>query len=296
MIRKYIFTFVLVAVLLVVNFCNAQMKITVLDVGQGDSVLIQTDTENILVDTGDFTARNALLQHLGNLNINYLNKLILTHPHADHIANAAYLISEFGVAAVFDNGRTSANKFYRNYLTACKDSNVPRYTLRDGDCFFLDDGAFIEVLSSNHSAKNQNNDSVVFKLVYGNFKMLFTGDAEADIETELIASADDISADILKAAHHGSKSSNTLDFIKNVSPNYIIISAGRNNKFNHPNKAALDNFIIAGVPPNNIFCTAFNGNISITTDGSEFSVAPQFNNAWLDNYLGYHLTISNIDF
>ncbi len=289
-IKKFLLSLIFFFIFLV-NVAAAQIKITALDVEQGDSFLIETDTENILIDTGDVAARDYLLNYFST---SYIDKLILTHPHADHIANAANLIKNNLVGAVYDNGRTVANKYYLNYLAQLKKKNIPRYTLREGDIFFLDDGAYLEILSANRYSKNMNNDSVVCKLVYGNFSMLFTGDIEAETETELFQSGYNLQSTILKAAHHGSKTSNSLDFITAVNPQYVLISAAFNNKFGHPHAAALDNFILAGVNKNNIFCTAFNGSVTITTDGETFTITPERQVNWIDNYLGYILTITDI--
>ena len=272
----------------------AELKVTMLDVGQGDAFLIESESENILIDTSDAAARSTLVNYLVNNQIFTIDRLILTHPHADHIANAAYLINNGFVSAVYDNGRVSASQYYRNYLAACSEYNIPRQTLREGDCFFLDDGAYLQILSANRYDKYENNNCIVAKLVYGNFSMLFTGDIESPVEEELFQNSNDLQATVLKAAHHSSKTSNTLDFVAAVNPTYVFISAAEGNKYGHPHPAALDNFILAGVSKNNIFWTAKNGNVTITTDGSNVTVSPQRINYWLDSYLAYALTVTAI--
>ena len=289
MIRKFFFLSILLTLIFIAEFCEA-LSVKMLDVGQGEAFLIQTDSENILIDTGDAYYRDALLAQLAD--VHTIDYLILSHPHSDHIANAATLLKNKTVTAIYDNGCTSANKYYLNYLAQARKSGVPRYTLRVGDMFFLDDGAYIEILSANRFDKNPNNNSVICRLVYGNFSMLFTGDAEADLENSLTGAP--IESTVLKAAHHGSKTSNSLDFVKAVNPQYVLISAGYGNKFGHPHAAALDNFILAGVPKQNIFCTAFNGAVTIDTDGNSFTVTPQRHTDWFDDFRGYVLSIHDI--
>ena len=294
-----LFLLVVITVILTVIFiaprcANAQLIVKMLDVAQGDSFLIQTDTENILIDTADANARNRLMYYLDYNHISRVDKLVLTHPHADHIANAAYLINNGFVAAVYDNGRASANPYYRAYLNACKEFNIPRYTLYAGDIFFLDDGAYLEILSADRNERAENNNCIVAKLVYGNFSMLFTADAESPLEDELFQNYNNLSATILKAAHHGSKTSNSLDFVTAANPQFVFISAKLNNKYGHPHAAAIDNFLIAGVPKNNIFWTGKNGAVTVTTDGNNFTVTPEISINWIDDYLNYKLQIEEI--
>lgn len=258
----------------------AELKVTMLDVGQGDSILIQADGENILVDTGDFSARATLLQHLINLNATNIDKLILTHPHSDHIANAVSVPCK----AVFDNGKLSANRFYLKYLQECERNNIPRFSVKTGDFISVgNNGAYIEILSAARFNDNINNSSIVCKLVYNDFSMLLAGDAEFDALQLL--NKDKLAATVLKSPHHGSKSSNTFDFAAAVKPQFVLISAGFKNKFGHPHKISIRNFLITGVPSQNIFCTAFNGNTTVITDGFNCNVFPQNETNWVDMYL-----------
>lgn len=285
---------VLLTIFLLSGKCSAQLTVKMLDVGQGDSFLIQTDTENILIDTADVGARNRLNYYLQLSDVETIDKLILTHPHADHIGNAAYLMSQNRVRYVYDNGRASSSQYYRAYVSQSRERHIPRYTLREGDIFFLDDGAYLEILSANRFDKYENDNCIVAKLVYGNFSMLFTGDAEISVEDSLFQNSNNLSATILKAGHHGSKTSSTLDFVQAVSPQYVFISAKLNNKFGHPHAAALDNFLLAGVPKQNIFWTGKNGAVTVITDGTNITVTPEISSNWLDEYLNYKIEIEDI--
>ena len=177
-------------------------------------------------------------------------------------------------------------------MKAIKAQNINRYKLAAGDRIYLSGGAYLDCLSPDLFSKSVNDNSLVLKLVYNNFSMLFTGDISAEQESYLAENAD-LRANILKAAHHGSKYSNSLDFIKAVNPEYVLISAGAG--YGHPHAAALDNFLIAGVAKSNILCTKNNGAITITTDGESYSVGGENSAAWLDNYLGYRLSITKIN-
>lgn len=282
---------------LTVKFCSAEnLTIKMLNVGQGDSILIQSPTENILVDTSDADERDKLLNELHKAGVKKIHKLILTHPHADHIGNAAYMTKLGAINQIFDNGIISASKFYTSYLDACKKFSVKHNTLKHGDKIFIGD-AYIEVFAPSEEKINlvnsgkksdPNNESIVFKLVNQNFSMLFTGDAEIPTENFLIQNNFNLKAVVLKAGHHGAASANSLPFVKAVSPNFVLISAGvkttkrGGNTYGHPRQEALKAFLDSGVPTKNIFCTANNGTITIFSDGVKFSVNPEYTVDWLN--------------
>lgn len=292
--------------LTLVAICNcafaANLKVKMLNVGQGDAILIQTTEQNVLVDTSDADERDKLRAELYKANCYRLDKIILTHPHADHIGNAAWLIKSgvFSVGEIYDNGKASTNAYYLDYLKKCREYAIPRLTAHAGDVIDLGSGATFTVLASASGIKNVNDDSIVGRLTYGNFAMLFTGDAEYPVENFLREEDADLSAVVLKAAHHGSRTSNSYDFVMDVAPTYVLISAGEpttkrgGNTYGHPHSAALDNFLMAGVQPANIFWTFKNGTITVETDGTNTTVTPEIVDVWVNEYLGYRLTVRQI--
>ena len=290
---------ILVLTLVAICNCAFAMTVKVLNVGQGDAVLIQTGEQNVLIDTSDVDERAKLRQELYKAECYRIDKLILTHPHADHIANAAWLIQNgiFSVRAVYDNGKISTSRYYKNYMTQATDYGVPHFTLKTGDVLDLGGGATFTVLASAEGFKNVNDDSICGRLTLGNFSMILTGDAETATEDFILDG--DISSTVLKAGHHGSKTSNNLDFVRAVSPQFVIISAGEpgirgGNTYGHPHSNALENFLIAGVSKQNIFWTYKNGTVTIETDGTTATVTPELVDVWLDEYLGYRLTVRKI--
>lgn len=296
----------LAVVVAVVAICNcafaATLKVKILNVGQGDAILIQSESQNVLVDTSDVDERAKLQAELYKAGAFTLDKVILTHPHADHIGNAAYLIRDgvFSVLSVYDNGKASASRYYQSYLAECLERGVPRHTARAGDVIDCGSGATFRVLAAADGLKNINNDSIVGRLEFGDFSMLLTGDAEAFLEDKIIDTGVPISSLALKAAHHGSKTSNTLAFVSAVAPRYVFISAGEpttrrgGNTYGHPHAAALENFIIAGVPTQNIFWTWKNGTVTVETDGANTTVMPEIDDDWVNEYLGYRLSVRRI--
>ena len=292
---------------------KGDLKISMLNVGQGDAILIQTGKQTILVDTSDTDERELLVAELEKFSVAKIDKLILTHPHADHIGNAKVLINpsakdlkanpyleKISVAEVYDNGIPSGSPIYKSYIKVVDAKKIPHHALKVGDKLDFGNGVEFSVLyptaevvaAVNGGQKSDpNNESIVGKLTYKNFSMMFTGDAEKKVESELWADNDAkiLKCDVLKAGHHGSKTSSTENFVKTVDPSYVLISCGpeeeHRNAYGHPHKESLQNFLNHGLDAKNIFCTRWNGTVIVTSDGKNFSVKPEKSEDWLDKWI-----------
>ena len=266
---------------------EGQLYVTMLDVGQGESILIETPSQNILIDAGDVSEKQKLQSELEKAGVTRFERIILTHQHADHIGGMGMILDNYEVDEISDNGFSSASPLYQRYRSA----DVKFSTLREGDLISFGNGVVFEVLNPAVKSVRVNNDSVVGKLKFGDFKMLITGDIEREVEEELIASAD-ISADVLDACHHGSITSCTEDFLGMVNAKVILISAGKNNAYGHPHKKALRNMRLFG---SDIYCTAFNGTIKVVSDGSsQFTVICDNQADWLEQYTGERVTYTRL--
>ena len=293
---------------------NGDLKISMLDVGQGDAILIQTKKQTVLIDTSDTDERELLVKELEKLNVTKIDKLILTHPHNDHIGSAKVLINpsskelkaypyleKISVAEVFDNGIASANQIYKSYTKAAADKGIKCTALKVGDTLDFGGGVKFKVLyplpevvdavNSGKEKSEPNNESIVGKLTYKNFSMMFTGDAERKVESEIWADNDakELKCDVLKAGHHGSYTASTENFVKTVAPSYVLISCGpeeeRRNTYGHPHLEPLQNYLAEGIDKNHIFCTRWNGTITVVSDGKNFSVTPERKEDWLDKWI-----------
>ena len=182
----------------------------------------------------------------------------------------------FAVDKIYDNGFVSSSTFYKKY----RDAPTTFGVLRDGVSLDLG-GATFNVLHPVNRSDKINNQSVVGKLIFKNFSMLFTGDLEKDTEQDLIR-RHNVRADVLKAAHHGSNSSSSNIFLAHVSPNSILISCDVQNRFKHPHKVALRRMKFF---TDDIYCSAFNGTVKIISDGNKFIIEPEDNIEWLEYYL-----------
>ena len=275
---------------------KGQLTISMLDIGQGDAVLIQTGVKNILIDTGDDKyyedgkkgkENTQLLTELQKLKIDHIDTLVMTHAHADHIGKADKVIAQYGVKELVYNGIPSTSKYFINALKAAKANGTQQVKVKAGDVLDFGNGVSFEIVSPSQSlidedtaaikAKKKvdvNNESVVGRLTFGNFAMLFTGDAEGPVEKDMVASyGKKLKCQVLKAGHHGSKTSSTAEFLKLVQPESVVMSLGVNNQYGHPHEALLNRLQKQGVK--NIYRTDANGTITIVSDGSSYSITTE---------------------
>mgnify|MGYP006372282055 FL=1 len=275
---------------------KGQLTISMLDIDQGDAVLIQTGVKNILIDTGDDKyyedgkkgkENTQLLTELQKLKIDHIDTLVMTHAHADHIGKADKVIAQYGVKELVYNGIPSTSKYFINALKAAKANGTQQVKVKAGDVLDFGNGVSFEIVSPSQSLIDEdtaaiktkkkvdvNNESVVGRLTFGNFAMLFTGDAEGPVEKDMVASyGKKLKCQVLKAGHHGSKTSSTAEFLKLVQPESVVMSLGVNNQYGHPHEALLNRLQKQGIK--NIYRTDANGTITIVSDGSSYSITTE---------------------
>ena len=260
---------------------EGQLTVKMLNVGQGDAILIKTAEQTVLVDTSDVDEREKLARELKKAGVTKIDKVILTHPHADHIGGMDVLLSGgYTVGAIYDNGMPSTSKLFTGYLKKAKAQGVKRQGLKEGDVLDFGGGARFEVLSPSADlvAKGQakgykhdpNNESVVGRLVFGSFTMLLTGDAEKETEAAILAAhRDGVKSLVLKAPHHGSHTSSSKAYLDAVQPEVCLVSCGAGNDYGHPHKETLDAYQKIHAK---VFRTDTNGTITLTTDGKTYDV------------------------
>lgn len=237
------------------------IKITYFDVGQADSILIQTNNENMLIDAGNNSDGSNLVAYLKNEEINNFKYVVGTHAHEDHVGGMDDIIYNFNIEHFYMPDVISTTKTFEDILDALENKQVRFETPNIDDTFNLGE-ATIKVIYVGKDSNNLNNTSIVLKLKYKNAEFLFMGDLEKDIEKQLLDK--DIKADILKVGHHGSNTSSSKEFIEKVKPSISIISVGNNNKYNHPNKSTLD---ILNKNNSRVLRTDELGTIIVTSDG-----------------------------
>ena len=243
-------TLVLLVALVWWQVFNAQptlLKVVFLDIGQGDSIYIEAPNGNqVLIDGGP---GRQVLRALSSVMPWYdrsLDVVIATHPDADHIGGLPSVLERYQVAAVMDNGQSSNTGTYRAWqaAVAAEVKDGAQYLrARRGERFNLGAGISLDILYpyDTPTGKDTNDGSIVARLTYGSQAFMLTGDATIKVEQQLLTAKTLLSAQVLKAGHHGSKTSSSPAFIKAVSPIYAIISAGKNNRYGHPHQITLDN-------------------------------------------------------
>ena len=237
------------------------LKISYLDVGQADSILIQTENENMLIDAGNNSDGEGIVKYLKEQDITKFKYVFGTHAHEDHIGGLDDIINNFQIEHFYMPDVITTTKTYEDILDALANKEVRYETPSIGDTLNLGE-AIIKVIYVGNDDKNLNNTSIVLKIKYKNAEFLFTGDLEKGIEKELLDK--DIKADILKVGHHGSDSSSSKEFIGKVNPSISVISVGKNNKYNHPNNSTLDTLSKSN---SKILRTDQLGTIIVTSDG-----------------------------
>ncbi|WP_142827450.1 MBL fold metallo-hydrolase [Planococcus soli] len=241
-----------------------------IDVGQGDSTLLEFEGFTMLIDTGNWNSSEAV-DYLKQQGIQDIDIVVGTHPDADHIGQLAQVVGEFEVAEVWMSGNTSSSNTFLNALQAIEASGTDYVEPRSGDHF--DVGSMqIEVLYPDEITGAANEESVSLRMTYGDVRFVFTGDAGVKEEQEMIDSGMELEAEILHLGHHGSNTSTSPAFLKAVAPEVAIYSAGADNSYGHPHAEVIAAAENAGAE---VFGTDVNGTILVETDGQSYSVETQ---------------------
>lgn len=235
-----------------------------IDVGQGDCIFIQGGGTNILIDSGTAESGSVVYKYLKDMNVNYLDYFIGTHPHEDHLGGASAVLSSIDVGTVFLNFDTSSSYFYERFVdTLIKKDITP--VIPDMDCLYETGPFKIKFLSPKKDFEDANDNSLITMIQFGSVKALFMGDAERAVESELLSGNYDISADILKVGHHGSRYASSQEFLNAVYPGVAVIQCGEGNSYGHPHSEALKRLSAIDAT---ILRTDESGSIVLTTDGS----------------------------
>lgn len=243
------------------------IKVSYIDVGQGDSALIQVNGKNLLIDAGTNESTNKLISYLDKQNIKKLDYVVATHPHEDHIGGMDTVIKKYDIGEFYAPKKLANTKTFESMMNALKSKNLKINVAKAGVNLDLGKNVKCEMIAPNaDNYEDVNNYSAVIKITYGNSKFLFTGDAEKLSEKEILNKNYDISADVLKVGHHGSSSSSSKPFLDKVAPKIAIISCGKNNDYGHPHRETMNELTKRKIQ---VYRTDVDGTIVLRSDGTK---------------------------
>lgn len=258
---------------------EGDLKVHFIDVGQGDCTLIQTESQNVLVDAGERGNGDTIIAYLRAQKVERLDLVVATHPHSDHIGSMPEVLGEFPAKEMlFANvpeKLTPTSRIYEKLLDKIDSENIPVTEASPGLQYDLGGGAQITVLGPvSGDADDLNNTSVVFRLDYGSTAFMFTGDAEKASEREILASPlrKKLRADVLKLGHHGSSTSITQEWLDAVKPHIAVALLGADNEYGHPHKETVEKLAKADIP---LYRSDLHGTIVIGSDGDTLSVSTE---------------------
>ena len=247
---------------------RGELVVHMIDVGQADCFLLIQDDETILVDCGTRSTGKDAVEYIKALGITQLDYVLGTHPHDDHMGGMYDIITNFEVGTtiipIVEDGEITANW----YIKLMNELNTGEYQVQHvkaGDVFNLGE-AIIEVLAAETKVSNTNNYSIVLKVSFGEMDIIMTGDAETEIEEIILESGKDIDAEIYKAGHHGSDTSNSKAFLDAISPDYALISCKLGNKYEHPIKSVMEEFEKRGIE---VYRTDESGSVVMTLTAND---------------------------
>ena len=241
-----------------------------LDVGQGDCALVLCDGKAMLIDGGESDQSSKVYAYLKDKGIQYLDYMVATHGHSDHIGGLSGALNYAKVGTALCPVTEYDSKTFRNLVKYLGQQGVEITVPAPGDSFMLG-SARVQVLGPQKNYDEPNDTSIVLKVTYGQTSFLFTGDAERTAETDILARGYDLSATVLKVGHHGSDSSTSYPFLREIMPEYAVIQVGEGNSYGHPTENTLSRLRDADVK---VYRNDLQGDIICTSDGTQvfFSV------------------------
>jgi len=245
---------------------NADIGVFILDVGQGDSILIKAFNRNILIDAGP--DKNLSANKLGSFGVKGLNLVIATHPHSDHIGGMVEVIKRYNPEYYIDPGIPHTSKIYRTLLDLIEEKKI-RYIAPNGQTIHIH-SAELYIFPIPDKVTSINNGSVVSRLSYKDFTMLFLGDAELEEQSFLIkTNREKLKSRVVKISHHGSNTGTDQRLIDVVKPESAVISVGKDNPYGHPHREVMEL-----LKKNNIriYRTDRDGTVAVLSDGDQYKV------------------------
>jgi len=255
---------------------EGELKLIMIDVGQADSFLLIQDGQTALIDCGTRSTGKDVVKYLKSLGITRLDYVFETHPHEDHAGGMYDVITNFEIGRIIipevKIGEVTSN-WYIKLMTELMENSYNVEYAKLGEIYNLS-GATIKIIGPiSEPDDNINNYSTVLKVSFGEMDVIMTGDAEKEVEKEILESGENIDAEVLKIGHHGSDTSSTDEFLDAITPDYALISAELGNRYKHPVKSVMEKLEDRNIA---VYRTDESGTVvvTITTDSISFDCDP----------------------
>lgn len=244
------------------------LTVTFLDVGQGNSVLVENEGAYMLIDGGDRDYSSYVVSYLKNQGVEELDYVVSSHYDADHLNGVIGALHAFSCETLLAADYTTDTKVYQSLLSVVDEKDIELVYPKMGDTYTFGEAEFTIVCPDTYDYSEDNDNSVGIRLQYGENSFLICGDAGEKVEKMMVQSGLTIESDVYLASHHGSANSSSMAFLEAVRPKAVVISAGRENSYGHPTAAVLENIRTAGAA---LYRTDLQGTIVVTSDGTQLN-------------------------
>ncbi len=252
---------------------GSTFEVHFIDVGQADAALVRCDGEAMLIDGGNAEDSSLIFSYLKNLGQDHLDYIVCTHAHEDHVGGLAGALNYATADAALCPVTSYDSRAFESFVKYLGRQGVSITVPAAGDTFSLG-SASVQVLGPVSASDEPNNTSIVLRIVYGETSFLFTGDAEREEEQEILDTGRELASTVLKVGHHGSDTSTSYPFLREIMPAYAVISVGQDNSYGHPTEDTLSRLRDAGVK---VYRTDMQGDVICTSDGESVSFSVERN-------------------
>jgi len=252
---------------------GSTFEIHYIDVGQGDSALVLCDGQSMLIDGGEASESSKIYSYLKSNGVSQLDYMVATHAHSDHIGGLSGALNYATVGIAYCPVTEYDSKTFSSLLKYLDAQGVGITVPTAGDTFALG-SALVQILGPQKAYDDPNDTSIVLRVVYGDTSFLFTGDAERTAEADILEAGYDLSSTVLKVGHHGSDTSTSYPFLREIMPEYAVIQVGKDNSYGHPTEDTLSRLRDADVK---VYRNDLQGTIICTSDGKEVSFSTERN-------------------